>query len=443
MKSDIVFLGTAAAQDLRETLRNRYNLIVVNSVSGALTAVRKGGISAVLVDHANSLSHKLEAIHELKAAYPDLNIISIGTPKSCQTQNALGFSNWIHYPVDRDDLLRKLRQTSRFVPKSCAESNYRSMVGSSPAIMKVFRSIAKIADVECSVLICGEHGTGKELVARRLHFESSRRNHPFVTVSCGALAPTLLESELFGHERGAFTGAYNTKRGRFERAGRGTIFLDEIADIVPPLQAKLLRVLQEREFEKVGGNGVQKMYARVIAATNKNLEAEVREGTFREDLYYRLNVVNRFLAPLRCRKEDIPLLVSYFVKKYGKTCGRNGVSVSDETMEILKKYAWPGNVRELEHQIWRAICLSEDNIISPEDISLGLRGALVERRRVSINKEVGRLSRPEAVESVERRMIYDALKKANHVKARAARFLGITERMLSYKINKYDIELKR
>jgi transcriptional regulator with GAF, ATPase, and Fis domain len=316
------------------------------------------------------------------------------------------------------------------------------MVGKSPAMMKVFGTVKKVANAECSVLICGEHGTGKELVARRLHFQSSRRNHPFLGVSCGALAPNLLESELFGHQRGAFTGAYQTSQGRFERAGRGTVFLDEVADMPPGLQAKLLRALQEREFEKVGGNHTQKIAARVVAATNRDLEAAVRNELFREDLYYRLNVVNIFLPALRCRRKDIPLLTDYFLKKYGKICSRYGISVSDETMKVLEGYDWPGNVRELEHQIWRAICLCDGDVIGPEDLSLGIKGSRKDRRRVTINKEIGELSLPEAVESVERRMIYDALKKTKHVKARAARLLGITERMLAYKMGKWGIDLR-
>lgn len=443
MKPNIVLLGTSLGEHLRDVVGDQYNLIVVNNMNGALTALRKNQISAILVSHTNSSPHKLEIICELKAAYPDLKVISIGDPKICRTTNALGICDWIRYPIDRNNLLLRLRQICQHSMESAIKFNYGNMIGKSPAMVKVFRTINKIADIDCSVLICGGHGTGKELVAQCLHFKSSRRNHPFIPVCCGALAPTLLESELFGHEKGAFTGACNSSRGRFERAGRGTIFLDEIGELSQSLQVKLLRVLQEREFERVGGHNILKMYARVVASTNRDLEAAVRGGVFREDLYYRLNVINIFLPSLRYRKEDIPLLAYHFVKKYEKTCGRKDVSISNEAMEVLQKYHWPGNVRELEHQIWRAICMCEDNIITPKDFSLGFRGTLLERRRVTLNKTIGELSLLEAVESVEKRMIYDAMEMVNHVKAKAARLLGISERILSYKIKKYDIDFSK
>jgi len=441
MKHDIVVIGTALARDLRRLIGQQYNLIAVNSTSAALAALKKSQISTVLVDHFSSPTFRLEAVGELKAAYPDLNVISVGVPDTCDTESDTAVCERLACPLDRDVLIERLQQVRVQKSAHIEPDRYGHMVGRNPAMLKVFATVKKVADAECAVLICGEHGTGKELVARRLHFESFRRNHPFIAVSCGALAPTLLESELFGHERGAFTGAYQTNKGRFERAGKGTIFLDEVADIVPALQAKLLRALQEREFEKVGGNHSQKITARLIAATNKNLEVAVKENLFREDLYYRLNVINIFLPPLRCRGEDIPLLTDYFLKKYGKTCGREGISVSDETMRIFEQYRWPGNVRELEYQIWRTICLCDSDIIKPEDLSLGIRGALKDRRRVIINREVGEISLPEAVESVEKRMIYRALKKTNYVKAKAARLLGITERMLTYKIQKRNIEM--
>lgn len=439
MKHNIMLIGTALVEDLRKNLGKQYNLIAVNNPSRALTTLTKSSVPAVLVDHVSPPSYRLEVVYELKAAYPDLNVFLIGACESSKTQHGLGICNWIPYPFDKDSLLNTLRQAcERIEPQ--IESDYSEMIGESPAMMKVFRTIGKIADHECSVLICGEHGTGKELVARRLHFQSSRRNHPFIPVDCGGLVPTLLESEFFGHEKGAFTGAYQTNKGRFERAGKGTIFLDEIGDIPPSSQAKLLRALQEREFERVGGNHAHKIRARVIAATNKDLQVAVRKRLFREDLYYRLSVINIFLPRLKCRTGDIPLLTNYFLKRYRKVCRRERISISGETMKIFEKYPWPGNVRELEHEIWRAICLCEEDVIEPRHLSLGLRGALVERRRVTLNKKVGELSLPEAVESVESRMIYDALKKTNHVKAKAARLLGITERMLSYKIDKWRID---
>ncbi|KPJ51240.1 hypothetical protein AMJ40_00605 [candidate division TA06 bacterium DG_26] len=438
MRSKILLLGTSLTQRLRRVLGDEYELIAVTNLSLTSDLLKRDEISAVLVDFINPVK-SLDTLYELKAAHPDLRFIGVGVREAPQSESAPVMSEWIEFPLTKETVLRKLTQSCAGVGEQSVEFYYGNMIGNSPAIRKVFEQIDKIADTDCSVLITGDGGTGKELVARSLHYKSSRRHEPFKPVSCGAFASTLLESELFGHVRGSFTGAIKDKKGKFEVAGKGTIFLDEIGEMELALQVKLLRVLQEREFEKVGGNQVIKMNARVISATNRNLEAAVRDGTFREDLYYRINVVEVYLPPLRCRKEDIALLADYFLKKFRKQCRRDGVSITPEAMEALMSFSWPGNVRQLENFIQRALCLSDGDVIKPEHFNFDSQNGHRERRRVTINRSVHDLSLPEAVESVEKRMIYDALRQTKWVRVKAARLLGITERMLGYKMNKYGI----
>jgi Nif-specific regulatory protein len=244
-----------------------------------------------------------------------------------------------------------------------------NMVGESKPMLQVHEFIAKAAPTNSSVLICGESGTGKELAAHALHRNSPRADKPFVTINCAALTETLLESELFGHEKGAFTGATTQKKGKFEVANEGTVFLDEVGEFAPTLQAKLLRVLQEHEFERVGATSPIQVDIRLIAATNKNLEEAIEEGTFRRDLYYRLNVVSFTMPPLRDRREDIPLLAQYFVAKSSKECNRPTTSISPEARACLMRYQWPGNVRELQNIIERAVVLGSSDVILREDLS--------------------------------------------------------------------------
>src|SRR2546428_307177 len=243
-----------------------------------------------------------------------------------------------------------------------------NMVGESARMREVFQFIDKVASTDSTVLLCGESGTGKELVARAIHVNSPRAGKPFVAINCAALTETLLESELLGHERGAFTGAVAQKRGKFEAADGGTVFLDEIAELAPSLQAKLLRVLQEREFDRVGGTRPVKVDIRVIAASNKNLQEAIRNGTFRQDLYYRLNVVSLTMPPLRDRREDIPLLASSFATKFSNKSKKRVLGISAQASASLMNYDWPGNVRELENAIERAVVLGSDELIRPEDL---------------------------------------------------------------------------
>ena len=310
-----------------------------------------------------------------------------------------------------------------------------NMVGEGPAMQRVYHFISKVAPTDSTVLIAGESGTGKELAARAIHRNSKRAQKPFMAVNCAALTETLLESELFGHEKGAFTGAFSQKKGRLEIADGGTVFLDEIGELTPALQVKLLRVLQEREFERVGGTATIKVDLRVIAATNKNLEEAIEAGEFRQDLYYRLNVVSLEMPALRERREDIMLLASYFVDKYGAKCNRKLLGVSANARERLTAYDWPGNVRELENAIERAIVLGTTDVILPED----LPEALLERETSALQSTMGY---HEAVTQTKKEIILKAIDEAKGNYTEAAKLLGVHPNYLHRLIRNLNLRAK-
>lgn len=310
-----------------------------------------------------------------------------------------------------------------------------NMIGNSRVMQDVYSLIRQVAESNATVLVRGESGTGKELVANAIHYNSLRADKPFVKVSCAALPESLLESELFGHEKGAFTGAVNSKEGRFEWANGGTIFLDEIGEFSQNLQVKLLRVLQSKEFERVGGKKTIKVNVRIIAATNKDLEEEVKQGKFREDLYYRINVFPVFLSPLRERKDDIVLLADYFLDKYSKENNKHITRISTPAIDMLVSYHWPGNVRELENAIERAVILCDESVVRSQYLPPSLQTAEVTKT----GYEAGLI---EAIESLEREMIIEALKVTKGHQGEAAKKLVITERILGYKIKKHSITPK-
>ncbi len=313
------------------------------------------------------------------------------------------------------------------------------VVGRSRRIMEVFELVHRVAPTNATVLLRGESGVGKEVFARAIHFLSPRANKPFITVNCAAIPETLLEAELFGYEKGAFTGAYGMKKGKFELANGGTIFLDEIGDMPPFLQIKLLRVLQEKEIERLGGNKPIKIDVRVIAATNRNLEELMREGKFREDLYYRLNVFPIFIPPLRDRKEDIPVLVQHFTDVFSKEYRKN-VKVSPRVMDVFMAYSWPGNVRELQNVIERMIILDTDGVLGEEELPAELK----EAQTTGQEEHKGAEQEPEgSIWDVEKKLIEQALKECNFVIKHAAKRLGMTPRQVSYRIRKYGIKLPR
>ena len=325
---------------------------------------------------------------------------------------------------------RKLRQQLK------TKFELGNMIGTSNAIQEVFRLVEQVAQSNATVMIRGESGTGKDLIAHAIHYNSLRADKPFVKINCTALPESLLESELFGHEKGAFTGASERKIGRFERANGGTIFLDEIGDFSLNLQVKLLRVIQFKEFERVGGLETIKTNVRIVVATNRNLEEDIKSGVFREDLYYRINVFPIYLPPLRERKNDIMLLADYFLEKYSKENGKNILRISTPAIDMLTRYHWPGNIRELENCIERAVLLCNDQVIRSEHLPPSLQ--IEHGYKVTDGRTM-----PEMVENLEKEMIIEALKKNSGQRRKVAQTLGITERILGYKITKYNIYPKQ
>ena len=317
-----------------------------------------------------------------------------------------------------------------------AKYDFRNIIGTGKEMRDVYEQIAQVAHTNTTVLIRGESGTGKELVAHAIHYNSPRAGKPFVKVNCAALPESLIESELFGHEKGSFTGAVARKKGRFEMAEGGTLFLDEIGDLSPAMQVKLLRVLQEREFERVGGIETVKVNVRLIAATNVDLETAVQNVQFRSDLYYRLNVFSIFMPPLRERRADILLLADHFLDKYAKQNARSIKRISTPAIDMLMSYHWPGNVRELENVIERATLVCEGNVIHGYHLPPTLQTA-------EGSGTVTRMSLDKAVEAFEKEMILDALKTTRGNRARAARMLDTTERILGYKVLKYEVDSRR
>ncbi len=335
---------------------------------------------------------------------------------------------------------------------------FENIIGDSPAMHDVFAVVGQVANSRATVLLLGETGTGKEMIAKAIHYNSPRKDKPFVRVNCGAMTTTLLESELFGHVKGSFTGAIKDKMGRFEAADAGTIFLDEIGTMEPQLQVKLLRVLQEREFERVGDTQVVKVDVRVIAATNVDLQEEVAKGQFREDLYYRLNVVTVYLPPLRNRREDIPRLIDFFLDKYNAINERRLRRISRDMLNVLLRYPWPGNVRELENAVERAVVLSNGEDFTEDLLPLGVRMFAAQRRQSQSTESIETLTRRLAdqamadyelregeiyqlvIDQIEHALIDRALAKCSGVKTKAADFLGINRNTLNKKVKELGIE---
>jgi Nif-specific regulatory protein len=314
--------------------------------------------------------------------------------------------------------------------------DFSHIIGNSGPLRQVYEQVTQVARTNTTVLIRGESGTGKELIAHAIHYNSLRASKPFVKVNCAALPETLIESELFGYEKGAFTGAQSRKKGRFELADGGTLFLDEIGDLNVTTQIKLLRILQEREFERLGGTETIKVNVRLIAATNKELEAAIGEGQFREDLYYRLNVFAIYMPPLRERKSDVLLLADHFLEKYAREHGKSIKRISTPAIDMLSSYHWPGNVRELENTVERAVIVCDSNVIHGHHLPPTLQTA-------EGSGTVTRLSLETAVESYERDIILDALKSTRGNRKKAAKLLDTTERIIGYKVKKYGIDTHR
>ena len=314
-----------------------------------------------------------------------------------------------------------------------------ALIGASPAMKEIYKELLRVSQSRATVLLRGESGTGKELIAKLIHANSPRAQKPFIKVNCAALSETLLESELFGHEKGAFTGAIQMRKGRFELADGGTIFLDEIGDLPLPVQVKLLRVLQEMEFERVGGVETLKVDVRVVAATHRELENGIIDGTFRQDLYYRLNVVPLWLPPLRERREDIPLLIQHFLDRFNRENNKK-VHLSSEIISLLIQYDWPGNVRELENCMERLVVLAEGESVTLKTIPSAIETYFKDIQTVTpIRRAAKRASLVETMKGMEEEALKQALDRCGWVQARAARLLGMTPRQVAYKIKKYKL----
>jgi two-component system response regulator AtoC len=392
----------------------------------------------------------LAFLREIKKTGMEATIIvmsAYGTVDIAIEAMKLGAYDYISKPFKPDEIiltLRKaeereqLRRENELLRKEVAkEYSFENIVSKNEKMQKIFDVIKKVSHYKSTVLITGESGTGKELVARALHYNSDRSKNPFIAVNCGAIPENLLESELFGHAKGAFTDAIRTKKGLFEEADAGTLFLDEIGELPGQLQVKLLRVLQDGEIRRIGESKPIQIDVRIVAATVKDLQKEVNEGRFREDLFYRLNVLPLHIPPLRERKEDIPLLIHHFIGKYNRAMNKNVTSVDRKAMETLMSYKWYGNVRELENTIERAIVLSEKNDIESENLPVEIQTAREEFRPETLADE--EYSIKKASKSLEINLIKKALKKTKGNHTHAARLLEISHRALLYKIKEYEI----
>ncbi len=393
----------------------------------------------------------LKGVTAIDADVPIMIVTGFGTVETAVEAMKLGAFDFITKPIQPEVVRLKIeralelcatrrgrRKADAMTAYLTSETNekFPELVGAGEKMAIVRRTVQKVAASDTTVFVAGESGTGKELVARAIHRLSKRANGPFIKVNCGALTETLLESELFGHEKGAFTGAVKQKLGRFELADQGTLFLDEIGDIPPAMQVKLLRALQEQEFERVGGEQPIKVDVRVLSATNKNLEDEVAAGRFRQDLYFRLHVLPVKLPPLRERREDIPNLCTHFVAKLGPKTNPRVRAVGDAALGRIMAYHWPGNVRELENAIEQALVFAESDEITPGALPQFLQGG-AEEDPLSVPRE---LSLPEILDDLERQLILKAYTKASRVKTETARLLGIKTSALYYKLEKYGIE---
>ena len=430
-----------------------YEVLTTASGLEALEIQKASDVDLVLTDMKMPGMDGIELLEQIKTCDAELPVIMMtahGTVDKAVEAMQKGAYSYIMKPFDNERLtlfVKKAIATYKVVKenrrlRNAVESQYQfgNIIAKSKAMRDVFQLIQKVAPSNATVLVEGESGTGKELVAKSIHFNSPRRDNPFVAVNCSALAESLLESELFGHERGAFTGAVSSKKGRFELAHGGTLFLDEIGELSANLQVKLLRVLQDKSFERVGGVRSIAVDIRVIAATNKNLGLEMRAGRFREDLFYRLNVVHIAIPPLRDRREDIRLLVNHFILKYAAE-RRSAVpvqGVAQEVDRLFYDYSWPGNVRELENVIERVMILCPNEIITGADLPRGFKSSLDNALHLDGIPANAKLY--ETLEMVERTMIQRALKMADNVQSHAAAILGIGKSGLNQKLKKYNLE---
>ena len=442
--------GKSQREMLRDFLREEeYDVSEASNGDDALRQVEKNYFDLLLLDYKMPGLDGMEVLEEVKHISPEIDVVMMtayGTIETAVECMKAGAADYIIKPIELLELLilieriserRTLIKENKILREELRNKGITTdqIIYQGPAMDELINLAGRVANSNATILIQGESGTGKELIARLIHTLSPRSEKPMITINCAALPENLLESELFGHEKGTFTGASQRRIGRFEEADGGTLFLDEIGDLSPPVQVKLLRFLQEREFQRLGGNRTIRSDVRVISATNQDLETKVKEGTFREDLFYRLNVVAVDIPPLRERKEDLSPLIDHFLKHFANENRKRIDSISPQSKDLLLKYDYPGNVRELENIIERAVVITRESVISDADLPFSLNSPRADQEGIMI-----RGTMKESVEALERQMIRKAMQETSNHQTRAAGLLGISERMLRYKLKKYDLK---
>ncbi len=434
---------------IRDTLekslkKENYRVLLAESGREGLDILNRDAVNVVLTDLKMPGIDGLTFLKAVKQIHPEVEVVVMtgyGTIDTAVEAIKEGAYDFIQKPFKKLSILRAIRKAlekqtllseNKYLKRKLEEIyGFKNIIGQSPAIRNIIEMIKQVAPSNAAVLIQGESGTGKEVIAHAIHYTSERRDKPFIKVSCAALPETLLEAEIFGYEKGAFTGAVSRKMGRFELANGGTLFLDEIGEMSPYIQVKLLRVLQNGEFERLGGTDTLKTDVRLIAATNADLEGLISEKKFREDLYYRLNVINIKLPPLRERKEDIPLLVGHFLDFFGKQNRKPLKGISEEAMDMLKAYDWPGNIRELENAIERAIVLTKNELLMPEDFPPSIKRS--EHTRGYMQIPFGM-----TMDDIEKMVIAETLSRTRGDKVMAAKLLGIASRTIYRKLKEME-----
>jgi len=445
---DEVNAATALETLLRE---DGYEVGSANDARAGLALAEKNDPDVVLTDLRMPGMDGLELLSKIKGMHPETMVIvmtAYGTVKTAVRAMKLGAEDYLAKPIDVEELeviLQRVLEKKRLLEETRVlrervqrKYHLEALVGECPEMLAAFKTVRQVAPSSSSVLLLGESGTGKELFAQALHQNSPRKDKPFIKVACAALPETLLESELFGHEKGSFTGALYARAGRFEMADGGTLFLDEIGDVSPTVQVKLLRFLEEREFERVGGNRTYKVDVRIVCATHRDLKKKLEEGTFREDLYYRLNVIEIHIPPLRERGEDIPVLAHHFLKRYAEANGKDVRGISDEALALLLGHRWPGNVRELENAIERAVVLASEPVLTPDHFpTLRRIGAAPAAAGAG---GAGVAIPGSTFAAIEREAILRTLEAVGGSTSRAASLLQISARKIQYKLKEYHEE---
>jgi two-component system, NtrC family, response regulator AtoC len=430
-----------------------YSVVEATTGTEVVEKVKDTNPDLVIMDVRMPELDGIEALSKLKVSSPKTSVLimtAFGSSNNAIRAMELGAFDYITKPFELDKISHTVKRVIEYRDLTSEVQVLRDeisslvqterIVGNSPAMQEVYKTVGKVAKADATVLITGESGTGKELVAEALHYNSNRRSGPIVKVSCAALPETLLEAELFGHEKGSFTGAMTQRRGRFEMADKGTIFLDEIGEMSLPMQTKLLRVLQERKIERVGSSLPIKVDIRIICATNKDLQRQVEQQKFRDDLFYRLNVINIHMPPLRDRKEDIPALVEHFLAKHRYSATAQPAAISEEALKRLMEYDWPGNVRELENVVERAVVLSRGQIITSRELPFGDHEGDGHEEEGGDEVSVEKSYFKKSVAQFEKDLIMKALRDATGNRSKAAEMLGIYRRLLYAKIKEYGLE---